>query len=110
MNDGFKARKGSKKIVDIELQYEEENDKTLLQVAVDEGKVEALQVTILGTYHSIFFSFLYLTKSLSIELNDDNISQNFRFSGMLELMQIGCTCLQDQHQFMWLLERVTEPF
>ena len=53
MNDGFKARKGSKKIVDIELQYEEENDKTLLQVAVDEGKVEALQVTILGTYHSI---------------------------------------------------------
>ena len=58
MNDGFKARKGSKKIVDIELQYEEENDKTLLQVAVDEGKVEALQVTILGTYHSTFFSFL----------------------------------------------------
>ena len=57
VNDGYKARKGSKKIVDIELQYEEENDKTLLQVAVDEGKVEALQVTILGMYCSIFFLF-----------------------------------------------------
>ena len=38
------ARKGNKKLVDIELQYEQENDKTLLQLAVDEGKAEALQV------------------------------------------------------------------
>ena len=45
VNDGSNARKGNKKLVDIELQYEDENDKTLLQVAVDEGKAEALQVS-----------------------------------------------------------------
>ena len=47
MNDGSSAKKGNRKIVDIELQYEQENDKTLLQLAVDEGKAEALQVKIL---------------------------------------------------------------
>ena len=67
VNDGYKARKGKKKIVDIELQYEEENDKTLLQVAVDDGKVEALQVTILRTYHCIFF-ILHLITSIQINL------------------------------------------
>ena len=44
MNDGSSAKKGNRKIVDIELQYEQENDKTLLQLAVDGGKAEALQV------------------------------------------------------------------
>ena len=47
MNDGSSTKKGTRKIVDIELQYEQENDKTLLQLAVDEGKAEALQVKIL---------------------------------------------------------------
>ena len=58
VNDGYKARKGKKKIVDIELQYEEENDKTLLQLAVDDGKVEALQVTIFKDISLYIFRFI----------------------------------------------------
>ena len=53
MNDGSFAKKGNRKIVDIELQYEQENDKTLLQLAVDEGKAEALQVKNLNCLRSI---------------------------------------------------------
>ena len=34
----------SRKLVDIEAHYEVDNDKTLLQVATDEGNVEALKV------------------------------------------------------------------
>ena len=44
VNDGNTTKKNNKKLVDIELQYEEENDKTLLQVAVDEEKEEVLKV------------------------------------------------------------------
>jgi hypothetical protein len=48
VDDGNTISKRSKttnrKLVDIEAQYEIDNDKTLLQVATDEGNAEALKV------------------------------------------------------------------
>ena len=54
VNDGNTTKKSNKKLVDIELQYEQENDKTLLQVAVDEGKEAALKVRTLTNPKHIF--------------------------------------------------------
>ena len=39
-----RSKTTSRKLVNIEAQYEVDNDKTLLQVATDEGNVEALKV------------------------------------------------------------------
>ena len=39
-----KSKRGNQKLVNIEEQYEGDNDKTLLQVATDNGNVEALKV------------------------------------------------------------------
>ena len=39
-----RSKTTSRKLVDIEAHYEVDNDKTLLQVATDEGNLEALKV------------------------------------------------------------------
>ena len=85
-----KSKRGNQKLVNIEEQYEGDNDKTLLQVATDNGNVEALKVWFEQLKSLPVIEIIPLISIMIIYVITDAFYICFRFYLTPELILIEC--------------------